>query len=140
MRIGSRAVVLAFAAALLVAPLTGCTTLKVTVRLPGFANGSVDGLWFWRLEGGSYKRKCRINLSNPFVSGGREVVNYTQSCVGGGATSAPWQAVVQRQSSNPTTVTLVLVYRRGGSAAAPHRASAFNTSGESALSTASLSI
>jgi hypothetical protein len=135
---GSRLVVFALAAAMLVAPLTGCNVSKVRVRLPAFGTGNVDGVWFWRLEGSSYKRICRFDLSDSYFSGGREVVDYQQTCLDG-RQGAPWQAVVERLPTNPQTVTLALTYRRSG-AATSHRATAFNQSGESALSTAALSL
>jgi hypothetical protein len=136
--LGSRLVVFAIAAALLIAPLTGCNVSKVRVRLPAFGTGNVDGLWFWRLEGSSYKRICRFDLSHAYFSGGREVVDYSQSCLDG-RQGAPWQAVVERLPTNPQTVTLELQYRRSG-AATSHRATTFNQRGESALSTAALSL
>jgi hypothetical protein len=133
----TRAIVFTLAAALLSVPLTGCNTSHVRVRLLSFGNGNTDGLWFWRLENGSYRRICRVNLSNPYLSGGVEVVDYQQTC-NDGRTSAPWQATVKRLS-NPANVELTLTYRRGGSPAA-HRASAFNQNGESPLSTTSLQL
>lgn len=137
MRSGSRAVVLVLAAALLTAPLTGCDTVPVRVRLASFGSGNVDGLWLWRLQSGTYQRICRIDLSNPYVSGGTEVLDYRQTCLDGRSSSAPWQAVVERVSSQ--TVELRFTYRRAGPFAA-HRASAFNQHGESALSSASLNL
>ncbi|MEB2343594.1 MAG: hypothetical protein OZ948_02510 [Deltaproteobacteria bacterium] len=137
MRLGSRGGVFVFAAALLAAPLSGCDTAPVRVRLTHFGSGNVDGLWFWRLQGGTYQRVCRIDLSDPYVSGGAEVVDYRQTCLDGRSSSAPWQAAVERVGSQ--TVELRLTYRRAGTLAA-HRASAFNQHGESALSSASLSL
>jgi len=126
------------AAALLALPLTGCNTAQVRVQLVSFGNGNADGLWFWRLENGSYRRICRIDLSNTYFSGGAEVVNYKQTCLDGRSASAPWQATVKRLA-NPVNVELTLTYRRAGTLVA-HRASAFNQDGESALSTASLQL
>jgi hypothetical protein len=131
--------VVAFAVALLSVPLTGCDTAPLRVRLTDFGNGNVDGLWFWRLQSGSYHRICRIDLSNAYVSGGKEVVDYKQTCLDGRSSSAPWQAIVKRSSSNPKFVELAITYRRAGTLAA-HRASAFNQEGESALSSTALSL
>lgn len=140
MKFRSRAWVSVWAAALLVVPLGGCNTSQVRVRLPGFANGNTDGIWFWRLEGSTYKRICRFDLSNAYVSGGKEVVDYQQSCLDSRPASAPWQATVERLPGDTQTVTLVLTYQRAGTATAPHRASAFNPAGESALSTGTLGL
>jgi hypothetical protein len=135
---GTRVIVFALAAALLAVPLTGCNTSQVRVRLLSFGNGNTDGLWFWRLENGSYRRICRINLSNPYVSGGVEIVDYRQNCVDGRSTSVPWQARVRRLA-NPANVELTFTYVRGGAVAA-HRATAFNQDGESPLSSTSLQL
>ena len=123
--------------AMLVAPLTGCQASSVRVRLLAFANGDVDGLWFWQNVDGTYKRACRFDFSNVYVSGGREVVDYTQTCTNG-VKGAPWQATVERNTSNWATVDLRLSYRPAGDKKRQHRASAFNRSGESGLSSASI--
>jgi hypothetical protein len=135
---GTRAIVLALAVALLAVPLTGCNTAKVSVRLLSFGNGNTDGLWFWRLENGSYKRICRIVLGNPYVSGGVEVVNYQQSCVDGRSSTVAWQATVKRLS-NPANVELTFTYQRAGSPTT-HRATAYNADGESPLSSTTLKL
>lgn len=130
---------LVVALALLVAPITGCDTRTIQVRLPGFGAGRTDGIWLWRLEAGSYRRICRFDLSDPYSSGGAEVLVYWQSCTDGRPSSPAWQASVERLPSDPSTVTLVLIYRPNGSLA-PHRATAFNAAGESALSSTSLTL
>jgi len=137
---GSRArlVVVAISFAMLTAPVTGCQPSSVRVRLRAFANGDIDGLWFWQNVDGTYKRACRFDFSNVYKSGGREVVDYQQSCVNG-AKGAPWQATVERNTSDWATVDLVLTYRPvGGGKKRAHRASAFNRSGESGLSSQSI--
>lgn len=121
-----------------VLPLGGCQVAKVRVRPPAFGSGNVDGIWFWRLEGSRYERICRFDLSDAYFSGGREVVDYTQTCLDG-RQGAPWQAVVERLPTNAQTVTLELTFRRGQTTVA-HRASAFNQEGESALSSSMLSL
>lgn len=136
MDFAARAIAIALAAASFALPLAGCEVLTVRVRLPAFGSGNVDGIWFWRLEGGSYRRICRFDLSDSYVSGGREVVDYAQTCLDG-RQGAPWQAVVERLPNDPQTVTLALSYRRS-SQGATHRATAFNQDGESALSASTL--
>lgn len=132
-----RLVVIAVMLALLVAPLTACNPSKVRVRLRAFATGNVDGIWFWRYVNGAYQRSCRFDFSDIYVSGGREVVDYRQSCVNG-TQGAPWQAAVERNTSNPDTIDLVLTYRPVTSKKVAHRASAFSRAGESGLSSASI--
>ena len=130
---------LSLALALLVAPITGCQLSTVRVQLPLFGSGDVDGIWLWRLGAASYERVCRFDLSDAYLSGGREVVTYRQTCLDGRPASARWQATVERLPSNPSTVTLVLIHQQFG-AVTPHRASAFNEAGESALSTSTLAL
>jgi len=138
---GSRTVVLALAAALLAVPLGGCDIAQIRVRLPAFASGNVDGIWLWRLASGGYQRICRYDLSNAYFSGGREVVDYRETCLDGRNATPLWQATVERLPGDPQTVTLALVHRRGATTTgSPHRASAFNASGESALSTGWLAL
>lgn len=138
MRSCLRVASLVLGVALLGAPLTGCNTSQVRVRLNGFANGKVDGLWFWRLENGSYRRICRIDLSNPYFTGGTEVVDYKQTCVDGRSASVPWRAQIKRLSDSQN-VEITLTYRRAGQLTA-HKASAFNQDGESALSSTSVQL
>jgi hypothetical protein len=130
---------LLLALALLVAPITGCQTSTIRVQLPLFRSGDVDGIWLWRLEAAGYERVCRFDISDAYLSGGREVVTYLQTCLDGRPASAQWQATVERLPSSPNTVTVVLLYQPFG-AVATHSASAFNRAGESALSTSTLTL
>ncbi len=117
--------------------LLACSVSAVRVELADFGAGRTDGIWLWKPVSGSYARQCRIDLSDPFWLEGREVVSYLQSCLDGQSPNVPWTAEVERLPSDPETVRLVLVYQRSGTAL-PHRASAFNAAGESALSSTSL--
>jgi hypothetical protein len=123
--------------ALCAVPLMACKPFSVHVQLAGFGAGATDGLWLWKKSGESFVRQCRIDISDPYFSGGREVVSYLQSCVDGRTQSIPWIANVERLPSIPTTVRLEIVYQRAG-ATAKHRASAFNAAGESPLSKSTL--
>jgi hypothetical protein len=132
-------IVIAIAAALLAAPMTGCDVFTVTVELPGFHSGDVDSLWFWRANGTGWERICRFDLSDVFVDAGVEQVRYQQTCLDGRPASAMWQAKVERLPSDPGTVVLQLVYQRSGTPT-EYRASAVNVDGESALSSTSLTL
>lgn len=123
--------------ALCAVPLVACSPFTFRVELAAFGTGATDGLWLWKSSGTSYVRQCRIDLSDPFVSGGREVVSYLQICFDGRPQSVPWLANVERLPAKPSTVRLVLVYQRAGTAT-PHRATAFNAAGESLRSSTSL--
>ena len=124
--------------ALCALPLLACDSVAVRVELSDFGTGATDGIWLWRSSGASYVRQCRIDISNSFFSGGREVVSYLQSCPDGASSTVEWLANVERPPGDPATVQLVLVYRRSGGSAVPHRATAFNAQGESSLSDSSL--
>lgn len=125
--------------ALCALPLVGCKPFTMRVELPAFGTGATDGLWLWKVSGFYYSRQCRIDISDPYVSGGREVVSYLQSCLDGRPTSVHWVANVERQPSDPSTVQLVLVFQRAG-AEALHRATAFNEAGESGFSSTALKL
>jgi len=126
---------LALAFAIGFGSLVGCSAPLLKIQLPGFYNGSVDGVWLWRrLASGYYQRVCRIDFSNAYVAGGTEIVDYQQTCLDGRPPSPPWSAPVARLPGNYSTVTLGLMYRRNG-VPLTHKASAFNAAGESALST-----
>ena len=117
--------------------LMACTAASVRVELEDFGLGATDGIWLWKAEGTSFVRQCRIDISDPFVQDGREVVSYLQSCLDDRPESVEWLADVERQSDDSATVQLVLLYQRHGQLE-PHRATAFNDAGESILSIGSV--
>jgi hypothetical protein len=122
---------------LAVAPITGCQLKTIKIRLAGFADGKIDALWFWRPSGGKWTRICHYSISDPFLDGGVELVEYVQWCLDERGKGMTWRTKVQRLPADPNTVTLVLLYSSLG-AATPHRASAVNAAGESALSSTAL--
>lgn len=115
------------------AVLMACTAGSVRVELGDFGLGETDGIWLWKAEGTSFVRQCRIDISDPFLQDGREVVSYLQSCLDDRPESVEWLADVERQPDDSATVQLVLLYQRYGHQV-PHRATAFNNAGESVLS------
>ncbi len=117
--------------------MMACSAASVRVELGEFGLGMTDGIWLWKAEGDSFVRQCRIDISDPFVTEGREVVSYLQTCLDDRPESVEWLATVKRRADDSETVQLVLLYQSYGSAVA-HRATAFNDAGESALSTGSL--
>jgi hypothetical protein len=109
----------------------------VHIQLAAFRSGDVDGIWLWRLETtGKYARMCRLPISNPFSWNGIEVVSYLQWCNDGTSRSSPFLAEVVRNTTDPGTVTLTLRYQQGSRPEALYRASAYNSIGESGLSSA----
>jgi hypothetical protein len=133
---GSRAVCSALL--LLVA---GCTLKPVHIQLVAFGNGDVDGIWLWRLQdSGQYARLCHFEISNPYPQNGVEVISYDQSCSDGSPPGSPMQAEVVRLAGSPDTVNLRLEYQPGSRSIGTYRASAYNTSGESGLSSAKIQL
>ena len=123
---------------LLLAPLSGCNVSQVTIEVPTFGDGSVDGLWFWRLSSttGQYERDCRVTLSAPDSNQEGEYVGYAEQCAN--QLDINLNAFIRRSPSDPNTVTMVLWYTRFQSAPGTYKASAYNAAGESGLSATAL--
>jgi hypothetical protein len=114
----------------------GCgAPVTIHIRLPGFGAGAVNGIWLWKLTPAGFVRACRFDISDPSLQGGKEMVSYQQSCSDGRPQpqGLVWEAVVTRLASSPSTAELVLSYLPYG-AQALYKASAFNSAGESTLS------
>ena len=125
--------------ALLLLLVGGCTPRTVHLTLVDFASGDVDGIWLWRQQAnGEYARRCLFALSDPDLQSGVEVLYYVRICEGDAAPSSPMQAEIARNAGVPDRVTLRLEYRSGSATIGTYRASAFNDSGESALSSESV--
>jgi len=140
MRTASRGA-LAFSLALLMLPVAGCSFKSLQIRLVGFNQGDIDGIWLWRRQSsGTYARACKIEISDPFMLKGTEVVSYDQTCPGGGANGTPLMAPVQRRKAEPGTATLQLLFQTDSEVASIYRASAYNKAGESALSSTFLQL
>jgi hypothetical protein len=122
------------ALAILLAPLSACETRSLTLRIEGFGDGRVDGIWLWRLseESGRFERTCRIELGDPFLAGEVEKVSYAQICgdEGGGL---PLEATIERSEDDPDVIVIDLWYFRWD-APGSFKASLFTSEGESALS------
>ena len=121
-------------------PLTGCETKEITLALPGFGNGSIDGIWLWRLGStGQYERACRLQLSDPqTTSSGAEVLPYIQICDAPDELGLNMRAQIARLSGDPSTIVVKLWYFRFADAG-NFKASSYNAAGESPLSAQTLS-
>jgi hypothetical protein len=128
---------LALASSILIASVLGCSITTLTIRFPGFGTGQIDGFWLWKNTGSSYQRVCRYHLSNTFRREGSELVKYVQTCLDDRRDGIEWEALVVRTPGAASTVTLELIYQEFG-APAWYRASAYNASGESGLSSTRL--
>ena len=133
MRTASRGA-LAFSLALLLLPVAGCSVKTFQIRLASFQQSDTNGIWLWRRQStGTYARACRIEISEPYLLNGTEIVSYDQTCPGGGANGTPMMARVQRLKSKPDQVTLSLLFQTDG-VVGIYRATAYNGAAESALS------
>jgi hypothetical protein len=120
----------------------GCETRAVKMEIPAFGNGNVDGVWLWRrIEGtGKYKRACRFELDVPQLDqAGTEVLSYLQVCDTPGQAGMNLKATISRLPEDPSTIIVTMWYFRFDQPG-QFKASAYNAAGESALSSASLSL
>ena len=135
-RRGLRGVVLALA--LLAAPMLGCEAKPLRVQLPGFGNGTVDGIRLWRQVGSSWQPVCRIDFTDRRMTHRGETIYYVQNCIDGEQKRGlVLPAAVQRKPDDPSTITINLWYLRYEDSGS-YRATTFNKAGESTLSSTSV--
>jgi hypothetical protein len=129
------------ALALLLLPLpllTGCQMRTITIQLPGYGDGAIDGVWLWKQVGGVWTRMCRIDFTDRRITEQGETLSYAQNCINGRERRGVVLATpIARLSGTPTTITVELIYLRYETPGS-YRATAFNAAGESALSSTSL--
>jgi hypothetical protein len=135
-----RARLIAAAALLLAIPLAGCETKPLTVQLPGFGDGAIDGLWLWRQSAtGGYERICRIDFLGLHQNGGGfEVLRYIQNCLDEHP-GLELRARVERAIGDPSTALVHLWYMRWEDPGS-YRGTAFNVYGESGLSASNVQL
>jgi hypothetical protein len=124
-----------------VLPMMGCETKALTLAIPGFGNGNIDGLWLWRLAEttGRYERACKIQLSDPQkTASGMELLPYLQVCDSPNEYGMNMSAEVHRLTGDPSTIVVKLWYFRWADPG-QFRASSYNSVGESPLSATMLS-
>jgi hypothetical protein len=127
-------------ALLLLAPALGCETKAVTIEIPGYGYGDIDGVWLWRLKEGTsqYERVCRFELGAPETSkNGAEVVPYLQVCAVPEQFGMDLTAEIDRLPTDPSTIVVKLYYFRYANPG-QFRASSYNSAGESSLSPTSV--
>jgi hypothetical protein len=120
----------------------GCKTRAVTMEIPGFGNANIEGVWLWRLSEstGQYTRACRLELYDPELdASGDEVVPYFQVCDTPGEIGMDLKAAISRLPTDPDTIVLTMWYFRYRDAGL-FKASSYNSEGESALSSTTLSL
>ena len=124
----------ALALAFLVLFAVGCSVESLKIQLSSFGEGNVDGIWLWRLQpSGVYARECRFQISNPYQENGTEVIYYDEIC-NNGANGPRLEAQVQRPATDSEAATLMLIFQPIDSTPGTYRATAYNASGESAMS------
>ena len=112
----------------------GCTLGTVTISIPDFASKSVQGVWLWRSTAfnGAYQREVQFSFGEFQPDAQGEALEYTASPADGSA-PIPIPTYVVRDAANPDRVTVSLIFGRSEDAAF-YRASTYNTSGDSPLS------
>lgn len=131
------------ALALLSTPMLGCEIKTIQIQLPGFADGAIDGIFLWKqlpASGGQlqWTRICRIDFTDLRFTHRGETLSYVQNCIDGKTRRGlVLPSVVDRLDGNPATITVELFYIRYEDPGT-YRATAFNESGESPLSSTSL--
>jgi hypothetical protein len=124
------------ALALLSLPMLGCEVASLSVQLPGYGNGAVDGLWLWKQVGGQWTRVCRIDFEDRRLTEKGEMLWYVQNCINGKVRRGVlFASPVERPAGDAIAIDLIyLRYESSGQ----YRATAFNQFGESALSSTSV--
>lgn len=118
--------------------LGGCELRTFHIQLPGFGDGAIDGIYLWKDVGGQWTRVCRIDFTDRRITPEGETLSYVQNCVNGKTKRGiVFPTLVTRPPGTPTTITVELLYLRYEDAGT-YRATAFNSAGESALSSSSL--
>ncbi len=120
----------------------GCETRAITIEIPGFGDGAVDGVWLWRYADstGQYERACRLELSAPQLdASGNEVLPYLQVCTTPGEVGMDLQATISRLPADPDTIVVTVWYFRYRDPG-QYKASSYNAAGESALSPTALAL
>ncbi len=129
--------------ALCLFPLFGCETKRVWLQLEGVEDGSVEGVWLWRLsdEIGSYERFCRIPFGEREQAGGTESIHYIQECGDGGQSGVGFDLFTDLKVSEQTQdrVTIGLWYMRWEDPGV-YKVSSYGAYGETALSTTTIQL
>src|SRR5262245_9100540 len=104
-------VALALTLLALTVPLGACRTSTLRIEIPGFADGDVDGLWFWRYSQDTqqFERSCRVDFSDPVTVKGAEGIEYVQMCDSVRAFAVTLAAPIERLSGGAIAVQLYFV-------------------------------
>ena len=116
-------------------PFQGCTLGTVTIAIPDFASKAVQGVWLWRSTNfnGVYEREVQFSFGNLQAGGTGDALEYTLAS-GDGSPPIQITTYVGRDAVDTDKITLQLVFARGTDAAF-YRASTYNESGDSPLTT-----
>lgn len=118
--------------------LSGCELRTFYIQLPGYGNGTIQGLWLWKQVSGRWTRVCRIDFTDRRITEQGETLFYAQNCVDGKVKRGiGLSSPIARGRTDAATITVELVYLRYEDAGS-YRATAFNAYGESPLSSSSL--
>ncbi len=111
--------------------LPGCNLTYFTIDIPDFGSKSVQGVWLWRLspQTGAYQRETQFAFG-PLQDG---VLDYT-AIAADGTPPITISTHPGIDPENPARMVLRILYSRGD-APGYYRASTYNSSGDSPLST-----
>lgn len=117
--------------------LVGCETKRIWLQISGIDDGSVQGIWLWRLSEvtGSYERTCRFPFEGTQQPGTLEVLAYFQQCEGDQANNG-FAVPIKRSPTQPDSITVGLWYVAWNGAGV-YKVSAYGIDGETALSDSS---
>ena len=121
--------------ALTLVPMGACQMVMFTISIPDFASKAVDGVWLWRLSPatGQYARDTQF-VFGELVPGTKKLdsLDYQAQNIDG-TQPLSMQTYVNRSPANPDQVNVQLIFTRGD-VAGYYRASTYNTTGDSPLS------
>ncbi|MEB2345446.1 MAG: hypothetical protein OZ948_11960 [Deltaproteobacteria bacterium] len=135
------------ALAFLSLPMLGCEIRTIQIQLPGFADGTIEGIRLYKQVPDTngdgkpdWSFACQITFEDLRYTQQGETLFYVQNCID----ERPGQglvlpAEVQRLPGDPTTIIVELYYMRY-EAAGLYTATAFNDYGESAPSPSSVQL
>ena len=123
----------------LAVPLSGCEVVRVSVIIPDFDSGRVQGVTFWRHESGGYVEDGRLLFEAVEYRGADELIRYRFRPCHGEPSRIAYRARLERSVTDPDVVLIELLYPRR-SRPGVFRISAFNSGGESPMTEASVNL
>ncbi len=96
----------------LAVPLSGCEVVRVSVIIPDFDSGRVQGVTFWRHEAGGYVEDGRLLFESVEYRGADELIRYRFRPCHGASSRIAYRARLERSVTDPDVVLVELLYPR----------------------------